>query len=130
VHALISGANTPDSMLVRAAAGDLPRRARPPRPAGRPRRRPDKLHADKGYDDPRCRSYLHRRGSKVRIARRGIENSTHLGRVRRVVERTISRLLRFKRLGLRYDRPERTLAPLLTLAMVLINLRRLVQTEF
>jgi transposase len=97
---------------------------------GRPRRRPEKLHADKGYDYPRCRRYLHQRGIKVRIARRGMESRTHLGRVRWVVERSISWLLRFKRLGLRYDRTQHTLRPLLTLACVLINLRRLVQKEF
>ena len=56
---------------------------------GRPRRRPGKLHADKGYDYPRCRRYLSRRGIGVRIARRGIEDSTRLGRVRWVVERTM-----------------------------------------
>ena len=37
---------------------------------------------------------------------------------------------RVKRLGLRYDRTQRTLRPLLTLAGVLINLRRLAQKEF
>lgn len=87
------------------------------------------MHADKGYDYPRCRRYLHRRGIKVRIARRGIEDKSKLGRVRWVVERTISWLLRFKRLGLRYDRTERTLRPLLLLAMAVINLRRLTQNE-
>lgn len=56
-----------------------------------------------GYDYPRCRRYLHRHGIKVRIARRGIEDKTKLGRHRWVVERTMSWLLRFKRLGLRYD---------------------------
>ena len=66
----------------------------------------------------------------MRIARRGVDSSTRLGRHRRVVEPTISWLLRFKRLGLRYDRTERTLAPLLTLGMVLINLHRLIQSEF
>jgi hypothetical protein len=80
------------------------------------RRRPDELHADKGYDYRRCREYLHRRGIKVRIARRGIEDKSKLGRVRWFVERTISCLLRFKRLGLRHDRTERTALPLLTLA--------------
>jgi transposase len=50
--------------------------------------------------------------------------------VRWVVERSISWLLRCKRLGLRYDRTHRTLRPLLTLASVMINLRRLVQNEF
>ncbi len=47
-----------------------------------------------------------------------------------VVERTVSWLLRRKRLGLRYDRTEATLRPLV-LATSTINLRRLVQvTEF
>jgi transposase len=129
LHALISGANTHDSKLFEPLLETNPavrgRRGR----SGRPRRRPDKLHADKGYDYPRCRRYLQKRGIKVRIARRGIEDKSRLGRVRWVVERTISWLLRFKRLGLRYDRTERTLRPLLTLAGVLINLRRLVQAE-
>jgi transposase len=67
---------------------------------------------------------------KVRIARRGIEDKSKLGRVRWVVERTISWLLRFKRLGLRYDRTERTTLPLLILACAVINVRRLIKTEF
>lgn len=129
LHALISGANTHDSKLFEPLLQTNPavrgRRGRP----GRPRRRPEKVHADKGYDYPRCRRYLHRRGIKVRIARRGIEDKSKLGRVRWVVERTISWLLRFKRLGLRYDRTERTLRPLLLLAMAVINLRRLTQNE-
>jgi transposase len=130
LHAMISGANTHDSMLFEPLLETNPavrgRRGHP----GRPRRRPEKLHADKGYDYRRCRAYLQRRGIKIRIARRGIEDKTKLGRVRWVVERTISWLLRFKRLGLRYDRTERTLTPLLTLGMTLINLRRLIQKEF
>src|SRR3954465_15050757 len=97
--------------------------------AGRPRCRPDKLHADKGYDYRRCRRYLTRRGIKVRIARRGIEDKSRLGRVRWVVERTISWLLRFKRLGLRYDRTERTTPALLTPACTVINVRRLMKIE-
>ena len=51
-------------------------------------------------------------------------------RVRWVVERAIPCLLRAKRLVLRYDRTQPTLRPLLTLAGVLINLRRLVQIEY
>jgi transposase len=97
---------------------------------GRPRRRPEKLHADKGYDYRRCREYLHGRRIKVRIARRGIEDKSKLGRVRWVIERTISWLLRFKRLGLRYDRTERTTLPLLTLVCTVINIRRLIKSEF
>jgi transposase len=111
---LISAFNTHFQLAVRALAGH------------QPRCQPAKLHADKGYDFPRCRAYLHRRGIKVRIARRGIESSTKLGRHRWVIERTISWLLRFKRRGLHYDRTEKTL----TLAMVLINLWRLVDAGF
>jgi transposase len=130
LHALLSAANTHDSKLFEPLLETNPavrgRRGRP----GRPRRRPEKLHADKGYDYRRCRAYLHRRGIKVRIARRGIEDKSKLGRVRWVIERTISWLLRFKRLGLRYDRTERTTLPLLTLACAVINVRRLIKNGF
>ena len=129
LHILPSAANTHDSMLFEPLLDTNPAVRRPRGTPGRPRRRPDKLHADKGYDYKRCRTYLHRRGIAVRIARRGIEDKTKLGRHRWVVERTISWLLRFKRLGLRYDRTERTLRPLLTLAATLINFRRLATTD-
>jgi IS5 family transposase len=87
---LLSAANTHDSKLIEPLLETNPsvRGHRPHR--GRPRRRPEKLHADKGYHYPRCRRYLHRRGIKVRIARRGIEDKTKLGRHRWVVERTVS----------------------------------------
>jgi IS5 family transposase len=57
---------------------------------GRPRKRPEKLHADKGYDFPFCRRALHRRQIKVRIARRGKDSSSRLGRRRWVIERTLA----------------------------------------
>jgi transposase len=130
LHVLLSAANTHDSKLFEPLLETNPAVRGRRGGRGRPRRRPDKLHADKGYDFRRCRQYLHRRGIKVRIARRGIEDKSKLGRVRWVVERTISWLLRFKRLGLRYDRTERTTLPLLTLACAVINTRRLIKTEF
>jgi transposase len=72
---------------------------------GRPRRRPEKLHADKGYDFPRCRKALRERGIKARIARRGKDTSERLGRHRRwVVERTLARFARYRRLVVRYER--------------------------
>jgi IS5 family transposase len=46
---------------------------------GRPRKRPKKLHAGKGYDFPRCRNALRKRGIKARISRRGIDSSERLG---------------------------------------------------
>ena len=56
-----------------------------------------------------------------------IEDSTRLGRVRWVVERTMSWLLGFRRLALRYDRTESTITALLSLACALICHRRLTQ---
>jgi len=130
LHVLLSAANTHDSMLFEPLLDTNPTvRGHQGRP-GRPRCRPDKLHADKGYDFRRCRRYLTRRGIKVRIARRGVEDKSKLGRVRWVIERTISWLLRFKRLGLRYDRTERTTLPLLTVACTVINTRRLIKIGF
>ena len=74
------------------------------RPRGRPRRRPAKLHADKAYDNRRCRQALRTRHIKVRIARKGIEPNDRLGRHRWVVERTMAWLNRFRRLTIRYER--------------------------
>ena len=71
---------------------------------GRPRKRPKKLHADKGYDFSRCRKALRKRGIESRIARRGVESSERLGRHRWVVERTLSWLNRYRRLKVRYER--------------------------
>jgi IS5 family transposase len=76
------------------------------KPRGRPRKRPEKLHADKGYDFPRCRRALRKRGVTPRIARRGIESSERLGRHRWVVERPLSWLNRFRRLKVRYERSD------------------------
>lgn len=71
---------------------------------GRPRHRPGKAHADKGYDYRKCRDACRARGIKHRIARRGIESKDRLGRHRWVVERTFAWLNRQRRLILRYDR--------------------------
>jgi hypothetical protein len=57
-------------------------------PTGRRRCRPAKVHADKAYDQRRCRRYLRRRGIRPRIARRMIEPSDRLGRYRWTIERT------------------------------------------
>ncbi len=62
------------------------------------------LTADKGYDFPRCRKALRKRGIDGRIARRGVDSSERLGRHRWVVERTLSWLNRYRRLKVRYER--------------------------
>ena len=71
---------------------------------GRPRRRPDKVHADKAYDHRRCRAACRRRNIMPRIARRGVDNSQRLGRHRWVIERTFAWINSFKRLSVRYER--------------------------
>ena len=78
-----------------------------------------------GYDNPRVRRYLRRRGITARIARIGQDSSQRLGRHRWVVERTIGWLLSYKRLALRYGRTERTVTALARLAITLICARRL-----
>lgn len=87
---------------------------------GRPRKRPEKVHADKAYDARKCRKALGKRGIKVRIARKGIESSERLGRYRWVVERTISWLHRNRRLAVRYERRDDTHQAFLDLGCSLI----------
>ncbi|GAA0948365.1 hypothetical protein GCM10009550_24630 [Actinocorallia libanotica] len=68
---------------------------------GRPRRRPKKLLADRGYDHDKYRRMLWQRGIKPAIARRGTPHSSGLGAQRYVVERTIGLLHWFRRLRIR-----------------------------
>jgi transposase len=98
---LLTGANVHDSMPFEALIDAVP----PIRgKRGRPRRRPDKLHADKAYDHRRCRNACRRRKIKPRIARRGLETSQKLGRHRWVIERTFAWFNKLRRLTIRYER--------------------------
>lgn len=75
-------------------------------PRGRPRQRPEQVHADKRDDARHGRRSLHRRGITVRIARKGVEDKTRLGRWRWVVARTCAWLHHDRRLARRYARRE------------------------
>jgi len=57
---------------------------------GRPRRRPDTLLADRGYDHDKYRRLVRQRGVKPVIARRGTGHGSGLGRDRWLVERTFA----------------------------------------
>ena len=116
---LLSGANVHDSRRLEALLDAVP--AVPGQP-GRPRQRPVKLHADKGYDYRRCRDACRARGIEPRIARRGIESSTRLGRYRWVVERSFAWLNRYRRLAIRYERRADIHLGFLTLACALITM--------
>ncbi len=120
----LSPANRHDSKMLAATLDAVPpvRRGR-----GRPRRRPDKLHADKGYGHRSCRADCRRRGITPRIARRGVESSERLGRHRWRVERTLTWLNRFRRLTVRYERRADLHLALITLACALICLRQIRQ---
>ena len=74
------------------------------RPRGRPRSRPGKLHADKGYDYPRCHAVLRARRILDRIARKTIDSGARAGRVRWVIERTLAWFAQFRRVVIRYER--------------------------
>lgn len=100
----LSAANIHDSRMLETALDAIPPLRQPHGGRGRPRRRPHKLHADKGYDYPRCRAACRQRGILPRIARRGVESRERLGRHRWVVERTLAWLNRFRRLTVRYER--------------------------
>lgn len=99
---MLSAANTHDS----AVFEELMDGVEPIEGAGRgrPRKRPENLHADKAYDANRCRDALSRRGIKVRIARKGLESSEKPGRHRWVVERTLAWFSKYRRLTIRSER--------------------------
>ncbi|WP_203722040.1 IS5 family transposase [Streptomyces coelicoflavus] len=71
---------------------------------GRPRRRPDALLADRGYDHDKYRRLLWQRGIRPVIAKRGEPHGTGPGIFRYVVERTIAWLHGFRRLCIRWER--------------------------
>jgi IS5 family transposase len=102
----VTGANRHESPLLLPLIDAIPRIKTP---QGGRRKRPEKLHADKGYDFGVNRRALRARGIVPRIARRGIESKERRGRYRWVVERgrplgSIAWLNQFKRLAVRYER--------------------------
>ncbi len=71
---------------------------------GRPRNHPAKLYADAGYDSNATRELLLVMGIEPIIRRRSTPHGSHLGKVRWVVERTISWIKGLRRMRIRYDR--------------------------
>lgn len=92
---------------------------------GRPRRRPARLYADRGYDHDSYRRTLRKRGIRPQIARRGTPHGSGLGRYRWVVERSFAWLHGFKRLLVRYERRADMHEAFLALACCLICFRQL-----
>jgi transposase len=94
-------------------------------PSSRWRCRPGKLDADKGYDSAANRADLRRRGITARIARRGVESSTRLGRHRWRVERSLSWLSCWRRLQVRWDRDSQRWFAFMLVACAVVCFNRL-----
>lgn len=90
---------------------------------GRPRTKPQRVLADAGYDSDTTRNVLRCLGIEPLIRKRGAEHGSGLGRLRWVVERTISWVKGLRRLRVRYDRSATIMDAWATLAMSVINFR-------
>jgi hypothetical protein len=120
--AAVTAANIPDMTMLAAVVDDIP----PVRTSsGRRRTRPGKVDADNGDDSAGNRAYLRRRGIMAWIARRGIESSSRLGRRRWKVQRALSWLSCYRRLGVRWDRDSERFFAFLLLACALVCFNRL-----
>ena len=103
--------------------------------AGRPRQKPQRVIADKGYDSDRLRQQLARRGIELiaphRINRRkpATQDGRALRRYKRrwIIERTIAWLGNFRRLVVRYDRSLTIYRGFFHIACFMIVLRRVLK---
>jgi transposase len=87
---------------------------------GRPRRRPQQVQGDRGYDSNGHRQELRARHIRPLLARRRTPHGSGLGVHRWVVERTLSWLHQFRRLRVRYERQEEIHQAFMLIACALI----------
>ena len=92
---------------------------------GRPRRRPDVVYADRGYDHDKHRRLVRDLGIRPEIARRGTEHGSGLGVYRCVVEGAIALLHWFRRLRIRWEIRDDIHEAFVTLGCAIICWRRL-----
>ncbi|MBL1108751.1 IS5 family transposase [Streptomyces sp. 5-8] len=119
---ITTAANVNDVTQILALVDGIPPVAGKP---GRPRKRPDALLGDKGYDSNPKRRELRRRRILPVISRKGSPNIKGLGKLRYVIEQTFSLLHHFKRLAVRWERRLDLHDALVSLACGLICWRRL-----
>jgi transposase len=115
-----AGANASDHEQILPVILDFPRAGGTP---GRPKELPDEAYADRGYDSEATRALLRWLGIEPHIARRRTPHGSGLGKVRWVVERTISWLKGLRRMRVRYDRPGVIIDAWTTLAASVICFR-------
>jgi transposase len=90
---------------------------------GRPRRRPERLQGDRGFDDEDDREKLRQRKIIPVLGKRRTEHGSGLGKFRWFIERTNSWLKQFRRIRVRYDRIPAMYYSFLKLASILICFR-------
>lgn len=126
IHLITERSGLPLSIGISAANTHDSRGIPPVRSHRGPRRRkPAKLHGDKGYDYDHLRRWLRSRNITPRIARKGVESSQRLGRHRWTVERTVAWLAGCRRLHRRYERKASHFLAFAGIAAALICYRRL-----
>lgn len=124
----LAPANLAESHLAEATLDQVAvRRAGP----GRPRKKPDRLIADRGYDSRKLFDRMKRKGidfiaPHLSTRKNRYQDGRKLRRYRRrwIVERTFAWLFNFRRLVSRYDRKIEHFRAFLCLACALIALRR------
>jgi transposase len=92
---------------------------------GRPRQRPQRVVADKGYSSHAIRSYLRRRGIRYTIPRRRDERrrgpfDRAIYRTRNQVERLINKLKQFRRVATRYEKYAENYRAMVVLRCILL----------
>jgi transposase len=87
---------------------------------GRPRRRPDSVLGDRGYDAEAIRQGLRSRHILPLLAKRNTAHGSGLGRSRWVVERSFAWLNQFRRLRVRYEKRADIHEAFLALGCILI----------
>jgi transposase len=98
--ASVTAANVPDVKALLAVVDAIPA---VPGKVGRPRRRPEVLYGDRGYDSDPHREQMRRRSIVPQIARRRTGHGSGRGVFRWVVERCFSWLHRYRKLRLRTE---------------------------
>ena len=97
----LTGANRNESLEAMPLVDDIPPiRGR----RGRPRRKPKALYGDRQYGTPRHRKGLEERGIEDHLARQRTPHGSGLGKIRWVVERSLSWVGQARRRKIRYDK--------------------------
>lgn len=132
----LTGGNTNDTTELEAVLDII----RVPRPVGRPRTRPDRVIADKGYSSRRNRTMLAKRGIKTTIPERDDQKANRRRRGsaggrpyafdrevykgRNVIERCFSWIKHWRAVATRYDKKARNYLGTLTVAAMMLWARR------